>query len=318
MGIHLLNTFLKSLKDNGSRIINIGDLRNKTIVVDASIYMYRFAAMNGLLENTYLMCSIFRSYNINILFVFDGKIGENKENTLLKRREEREKAKKEYYECSKLINNADENEKEILEEKMNKLRRTFVKITNKDIRNVKELLYSYGIEYVVANGEADELCARMVIDGMAYACLSEDTDLFAYGCPRILKYMSLMNHTVVLYPICDILKSIKIKFIDFQTLCILSGTDYNDSKRNIFSFYKLFKKYNCKKEGPDVEFIDWLKNEKYISLQIYYQLKDIHYIYNKDSKTIFQNISISNIRNKKIEKNRLRSVMKEECFVFAN
>ena len=36
-------------------------------------------------------------------------------------------------------------------------------------------------------GEADELCAKLVIKRYAYACLSEDMDLFVYGCNKIMR-----------------------------------------------------------------------------------------------------------------------------------
>ena len=70
---------------------------------------------------------------------------------------------------------------------MSELRRTFVKITKRDINAVKQLLDAYGIMHREATGEADELCAALVINKVAYACLSEDTDMFAYGCPRGLE-----------------------------------------------------------------------------------------------------------------------------------
>jgi 5'-3' exonuclease len=148
MGIHLLNSFLQSLYNNGSRIINLSELSGKKIVIDTSIYLYRFKSMGALLENIYLMCTIFRYYNIHPLFIFDGKSRKNKELTIQKRKEEKEIARKEYYEIKKMIKTATEDEKELLEDKMNKLRRRFIKITREDIENVKYLLDFYGLSYL--------------------------------------------------------------------------------------------------------------------------------------------------------------------------
>ena len=195
MGIHLLNTFIQSIYNNGSRIINLSELNGKKIVIDTSIYLYRFKAMGGLLENMYLMCSIMRFYNIHPLFIFDGKADSNKNLTKQKRKNEKEKAKKEYEKLKNNLKYIDDEEKEIIEEKMNILRRRFITISKQDIENVKHLFNEYGISYMNAKGEADELCAALVINGNVYACLSEYTDMFAYGCPRILKYISLMKHT---------------------------------------------------------------------------------------------------------------------------
>ena len=128
MGIHLLNSFLQSLYNSGSRIKS-GELSGK-VVIDTSIYLYRFKSMGALLENICLMCTIFRYYNIHPLFIFDGKSRKNKELTIQKRKEEKEMAE-EYCEIQKMIKTATEDEKELLEDKMNKLRRRFIKITRR-------------------------------------------------------------------------------------------------------------------------------------------------------------------------------------------
>ena len=52
--------------------------------------------------------------------------------------------------------------------------------------------------------EADELCAKLVVK-KAFACLSEDMDMFVYGCPKVLRYLSLLNETVVVYTQKDML-----------------------------------------------------------------------------------------------------------------
>ena len=315
MGIHLLNSFLHSLYNNGSKIIHLNELSGKKIVVDTSIYLYRFKSMDALLENIYLMCSIVRYHNIHPLFIFDGKAGKNKEIAIQKRRIEKKNARIEYNNIKKIINTVTDDERDILEDKMNKLRRRFIKITKEDIHNVKHLLDYNGISYINSPSEADELCAAMVIKGHAYACLSEDTDMFALGCPRILKYISLKKHTAVLYPIGNILKKLNIKFDDFQKLCILSGTDYNFTKKNIFWFYDLYKKY--KNSKIDDEFIGWLQMKNYITLHTYYELKDVYMIYNKDPSETLRQISYLHIKNKKINKNGIKSILKKENFIFA-
>ena len=68
----------------------------KKITVDISIYLYRFKEMGNLLENIYLMCSIFRYYNIHALFIFDGKYLKNKNETMRKRKESKKQAKKKF------------------------------------------------------------------------------------------------------------------------------------------------------------------------------------------------------------------------------
>lgn len=314
MGIHLLNTFLRTLNNNGSFKISLEKLRGEKIVVDASIYLYRFAAMGGLIENIYLMCSIFRHYDISALFVFDGKCGKNKEHTILKRREQRKEAKSEYMDYMKKLDFMDEVSREHAEVEMDNLRKRFVRIGIYEVTVVKNLLDSYGISHITAPEEADELCAALVIKGYAYACLSEDTDLFAYGCPRILKYMSLLQHTVILYPLKKILKSVEMTFPEFQQLCLLSGTDYNESKRNIFAFHKLFNIYRRDKNH---DFLEWLQIKKFITLQKYHNFKNIWDIYNANPSTILKRVRYCIIRNKQININDLQDILKKDGFIFA-
>ena len=73
MGIRNLNRYLKESCPDSIRCINLVELSGKRIAVDISIYLYRYEAENALLENMYVMLSIFRHYNIIPIFIFDGK-----------------------------------------------------------------------------------------------------------------------------------------------------------------------------------------------------------------------------------------------------
>ena len=65
MGIQYLNSYLK--KHTSIKAINkigLKELSGKTIVIDASIYLYRFVSEGALLENMYIMISLFKYHNI--------------------------------------------------------------------------------------------------------------------------------------------------------------------------------------------------------------------------------------------------------------
>ena len=94
MGIHLLQTFIASLNDRSIKEQHLREFSNKKITVDISIYLYRFKEKGSILENIYLMCSIFRYYNIHALFIFDGKYFKSKNETMRKRKESKKQAKK--------------------------------------------------------------------------------------------------------------------------------------------------------------------------------------------------------------------------------
>ena len=111
MGIRYLNRYLQSNCNEGIKQINLHELSGKKIAIDTSIYLYRYMGENALLENFYLMISIFREYNISPLFVFDGKPPQQKEDLLKLRKEEKKEAEQKYKKLQETIKNADEDEK---------------------------------------------------------------------------------------------------------------------------------------------------------------------------------------------------------------
>jgi 5'-3' exonuclease len=81
----------------------MADLSGKRIAVDISIYLYKYEAENALLENMYVMLSIFRYYNIIPIFIFDGKPPPEKKALLLKRKEDKQEAQEEYDKLKKQL-----------------------------------------------------------------------------------------------------------------------------------------------------------------------------------------------------------------------
>jgi 5'-3' exonuclease len=207
---------------------------------------------------------------------------------------------------------------------MDILKKKFIHIGKNEIDSVKRLIRAYGATYYDAPGEADELCALLVIKNKVWACLSEDMDMFVYGCNRVLRYLSLLNKTVVLYDTKDILNSLGITQKELREICVISGTDYNynenkndDNSKKGSSLYKTlayFKKYH--KENSEMGFYKWLKeNTDYI--QDYENLLNIYNLFelNQDHThlTIFENIKII---NGPILKEDIRNIIKIEGFIF--
>ena len=48
-----------------------------------------------------------------------------------------------------------------------------------------QALEAQGVEFMVAPYEADAQMAFMAINGKVYAVITEDSDMLAYGCPRV-------------------------------------------------------------------------------------------------------------------------------------
>jgi flap endonuclease-1 len=298
----------------------MSELSGKKIVVDISIYLYKYESENSLLENVYSMLSIFNYYNIIPIFIFDGKPPIEKKKLLKKRRQEREIAQEEYnklklqLDCK--INN---DEKQDIITLMDQLKTYIVQINKEKIEKVKSLIRAYGATYYDAIGEADELCALLVIKKKAWACLSEDTDLFVYGCTRVLRYFSLLEHTVVLYNTKSIYNELGMSEEEFKKICVLSGTDYNISGNNIslnetMKYFQKFKKtneYNC-------DFYVWLsENTDYINdVELLNKIKAIFTLDVNNKK--LENYNNINIVNGPVRRNDIKAIMKEADFIFCN
>lgn len=86
MGIRALNKFLQAKCKSSIKSIHLSELSGKKIAVDISIYLYKYISENALLENLYLMISIFRENNIIPIFIFDGKPPTEKNDTIASRK----------------------------------------------------------------------------------------------------------------------------------------------------------------------------------------------------------------------------------------
>lgn len=326
MGIKYLNSFLRNQCKNDIKIISIADLSGKNIAVDISIYLYKYVGDGCLIESMYLLLSIFRHYNVIPIFIFDGKPPPEKKELLKQRKNDKKEAETEFNVLEeKLKNNEvmnDYDKQEIISN-MDLLKKKFITITKEQIESVKDLIRSYGCTYYDAPGEADELCALLVIKKKVWACLSEDMDMFVYGCSKVIRYISLLNHTVVVYDVKEILNTLKMTQKEFREICVLSGTDYtvktddlcDKNKPTLDKTIQLFKKYH-KDKSCDC-FYDWLKvNTNYICD---YPL--LLKIYNMFDLETSQNVNLHNFDkikavNGPIIIDTMRKILKEDGFIF--
>ena len=307
MGIKHLNRFIATrCNDAAIRKIHLSELSGKKIAIDASIYLYRFMSDDRLLEQFYLMLSIFRHYKIIPIFVFDGVAPQEKQELIKERREIKQRAEEKYNNLLAIENNVDNDE-------MLRLKKDFVRIKDTDIKMVKSLLYQSGASWIHAKGEADVLCAQLIHTGRVYACLSEDMDMFAYGCSRVLRHISLIKHTALLYDLREILHQLGMTMDEFRQVLVLSGTDYNkDDTTNLKDSMELFRKY---KENEVPTFYEWLQlNTLYIKdydrLKLTYDMFDA--VKTLDSDYVHKIIIESGI----YYDNEVKEIMGKEGFIF--
>jgi flap endonuclease-1 len=323
MGIKNLNRFIRdNCTVESIKCVPVSHLSGKKIAVDISIYIYKFVGDGCLIENMYLMLSIFRHYNVIPIFVFDGKPPTEKKELLIKRKNDKKYAENEYNKLKENLNNGDidDDEKQEIITTMDLLKKQFVYIQKNQINMIKEMISSYGMTYYEANGEADEFCALLVLKKIVWACLSEDMDMFVYGCSKVLRYFSLLNHTLVLYDTKKIVEELGLTQKDFREICVLSGTDYNiqssldTESMNLYKVLKLYKKYH--KTDKKYTFYNWLRESgnshlDYELLMNVYSIFDLRY-----DDEYYNNLDNLKIVNSYVDKEKLQSILKKDGFIF--
>jgi len=240
MGVRSLNRFIQNKCPHAISRIHLREFTGKRIAVDTSIYMYRYSGEGALLENMYLMASVFRYYNIHAVFVFDGPPPPQKTDIIEIRKKKKDEAQKQYESLMKMMKEKKDasgceistSEIDDIEETTRELKKKFVRLRDCDVMTVKELLVSFGFGTIDAEGEADALCAKLSIRNRVDACMSDDTDMFIYGCPVVLRNVSLLNHSVVRYDTFQILKSLSLSQQEFKMMSVICGTDYSQHYAN--------------------------------------------------------------------------------------
>ena len=304
MGIRCLNKFLTKYCSNSITKLHLNELNGKRIAIDANIYMYEFYSEGKLMEGFYYMISIFKYYNIEPIFIFDGKTPENKYETIKERQANKIIAENKY---NKLAEIYDENCQELIN-----LRKQFIRLSKNHFSDVKNLIEYMGITYIEAPFEADEICAKLVLTNSVYGCLSEDTDMFAYGCTRIFKNINLKKETIVEYNLCNILKYLNINLENFKQLCVISGTDYNKETKGFMYYYNIYKNKYRIVSNKYHSFYEWLYMNNYN--YDYDNLLKICSIYCKNK--VFENEII--YKNNKFRRNDLQNLLKKHNFIFVN
>ena len=312
MGIKYYNRYLR---DNCSRRairrIEFKQFRGKTIVIDTSIFLYRYKKKHALLENMFMLMSLLVHYGAKPIFIFDGQPPEAKRELLLQRvqqkriaREEMWKLKKQLQELTKedyhehidivdTVDPVDQTEEidiNMMKDKIVQLEKDAMRITRKDMDEVKELMRLYGIPYIEAPQEADQLCAYLVNSNMAWACMSDDMDMFVYNCKRVLREPNLLNQDAWIYTTESILQELRIPADVCILLLLLLGTDYSvvglrvqsdESVPTIHSFQMVLEWYKTYEKDPVAQashiwFYPWLVQQKYITVEKESELWELH------------------------------------------
>lgn len=216
------------------------------------------------------------SHRIIPIYVFDGKPPDEKNDVLKMRNAKKEKLKDKIKVLKEQQNEmGTESNTEEINAKIKKLNKQIIYITKYNIDMLKSFLNIMHIPYLEAECEADSLCAKLYKDNYIDACLSDDMDILAYGCNKLMK---LSGKHIIEYDLDIIMRKLKMSYKQFVDMCILFGCDYLKSNPRIKPelSYRLIKEYGTLEEIIDQymdednekhkRFIDNYKNARNIFL----------------------------------------------------
>lgn len=265
--------------------ITLDSLSGKTVAVDSFNIIYQFLSSirgedgNPLMDErgnitSHLSGLFYRSFNllqknISPAFVFDGKHHQLKSKTVEAR--------------NKIRTDAREEQKKALEEGDMEKARMFgsrALFLNQDmLKDAKTLIEAMGFPIIQSPSEGEAQIAYLVQQGKVYGGVSQDYDSLLFGCPRILRnitvsgkrkipsrnaYMTISPEMIILE---EALQKIQLSRQKLIWLAMLIGTDFNEKFPKIGpkTALKLVQKFNSfeeiiKETKYEIDF-DWKEVE---------------------------------------------------------
>ncbi|MFH0949307.1 MAG: flap endonuclease-1 [Candidatus Aenigmatarchaeota archaeon] len=223
--------------------IGLEQLSGKRIAIDAFNWIYQFLTIirqkdGKPLEDSkgrvtsHLSGLFYRNMRlletgIKPIYVFDGEPPVLKKETTEKRRDIRLEALHAWKEAL---------QKEDFEGARKYAQRSAT-ITDEIIDDSKQLLDAMGIPNIQAPSEGEALCTLITMKGDAYAAATQDYDALLFGCPRVVRNLSISGRRkraggyVTINPeiiiLNDALRELDINQSQLILIGILAGTDYN-------------------------------------------------------------------------------------------
>lgn len=302
--------------------LNLGDLKGKTICVDAFNTLYQFLSSIRQIDGTPLMDSKKRitshlsgifyrniallEQGIKLVYVFDGKPPELKYKTFLRRQEGRDIARERYTEAKDV---------EDLEA-MKRYSSQLVRLNDDIIRESKELLDAMGIAIVQAPGEGEAQAAYLAkTRENIYASASQDYDSLLFGAPKLIRNLTLakkrktisgwMEVKPEIIELEKVLNYLEINLDQLISLGILVGTDYNPKgipgigQKKALQIVKRFKQ-------PILIFDSLKEQMQNLSEEDKFDWKEIFELFHKP------NVSHSVFVFGKINEKKIRDILVEE------
>ncbi len=284
--------------------ISISDLKDKILAVDSMNLLYQFlttirSADGSALTDTkgkvtshliglFSRTTTLMEKGLKLVFVFDGKAPEIKRKTWEKRSE----IKKEAFLRLKEAEEAGDKDE------MRKFASRTSVLNKEMIEEAKKLISALGLPIVQAPSEGEAQTAYMAKRGDAYASVSQDYDNLIFGCPTLVRNLSIegkrkktgkfgyemVKPEIIL--LSEVLKKLEVNLEQLIVIAILVGTDYNPGGikgigpkkalklvKEESNFEDIFKKAEWSKQYPDLEWKEIFDTIKNIAVTNEYKLE---------------------------------------------
>uniref|UniRef100_A0A3Q1HJI4 Exonuclease 1 n=1 Tax=Anabas testudineus TaxID=64144 RepID=A0A3Q1HJI4_ANATE len=233
MGISGLLQFIK----DAAEPINVKKYKGQTVAVDTYCWLHKgaFSCAEKLAKGEptdqyvwYCMkfVDMLLTFGVKPILVFDGQNLPSKKDVEMARRERRQ-------------SNLQKGRQLLREGKLSEARDCFtrcVNITPAMAHNLIKVARGKGVDCVVAPYEADAQLAYLTKSGLAHAVITEDSDLLAFGCKKVILKMDKQGNGLEIdQSNLGRCRSLGNVFTEekFRYMCILSGCDYLPSLQGI-------------------------------------------------------------------------------------
>ena len=225
--------------------ISISDLKGKVLAVDSMNLLYQFLTtirspdgsvltdskgrVTSHLIGLFSRTTVLMEKGLKLVFVFDGKAPEIKQKTWEKRTQVKKEA---------LLKFKGAEVKGDVGAMRKYAARTAV-LNKEMLEDAKEIIMALGLPIGQAPSEGEAQTARMVKNGDAYASVSQDYDNLIFGCPLLVRNLSVEGRrkkagtfayqkvNPEMISLQEVLDNLRLDLDQLIVLAILVGTDYN-------------------------------------------------------------------------------------------
>lgn len=204
----------------------------QTIAVDASNWLYKYMTTTARFTDTDSYTNEdgvelsnligvprgtrkFFEYNVNPIFVFDGKPHELKAEEIARRKEKRSQAEKKAKESDDSV-------------KKSTYQSRSQRLTNDVIQTTKDILDYLDISYITAPQAAESQAAYMTNHTDVDSVVSDDYDTLIFGSHQTIRQYTSGDDRVEMMPLDKTLDKHNITENQLILATILCGTDYNN------------------------------------------------------------------------------------------